>query len=172
MRSTPVANRASKAPESRNRLRLLGRAILPALLIPLLGCSTDSLSALPDGAEAFTPPAEYQAWWASTEGCSAINGNFSRIKWYVVPGVSTFATEEGEKVGIRIKSGDDVSIVVAGNYVEHEMVVRHEMLHALLNKPGHPPEYFQDRCQLTWETWAASHHADEPPPAPNGDELS
>ena len=106
------------------------------MLVPLLGCSTDSLSALPDGAEQFTPPAEYQAWWVSTEGCSAISGNFSRIKWYVVPGVSTFATEEGEKVGIRIKSGDDVSIVVAGNYVEHEMVVRHEMLHALLNQAG------------------------------------
>ncbi len=91
---------------------------------------------MPEGAEAFVPPAEYQAWWASTEGCSDIQGNIGRIKWYVVPGVSTFPTEEGEKVGIRIKTGNDVRIVIAGNYVEHEMVVRHEMLHALLNAPG------------------------------------
>lgn len=172
MRSTPVGPRAAKAPEPRYLPRLLGRAILPALLIPLMGCTTESLNALPDGAEAFAPPAEYQAWWASTEGCADIRGSFGRIRWYVVPGVSTFATEEGEKVGIRIKTGDDVRIVLAGNYVEHEMVVRHEMLHALLNKPGHPVEYFQDRCHLTWETWTASRPADEAPPPPNGDQLS
>jgi hypothetical protein len=94
------------------------------------------------------------------------------IKWYVVPGVSTFPTAEGEKVGIRIKTGNDVRIVIAGNYVEHEMVVRHEMLHALLNRAGHPPEYFQDRCHLTWETWAASRPSTDAPPPPTGDQLS
>ena len=172
MRSTPAANRTAQVPEPRHRRRPFGRAILPALLIPLLGCTTEPSTALPDGAEAFVPPAEYQAWWASTEGCADIQGDFGRIKWYVVPGVSTFPTEEGEKVGIRVKTGNDVRIVLAGNYVEHEMVVRHEMLHALLNRPGHPTEFFQDRCHLTWETWAASRPSDETPPPPNGDQLS
>jgi hypothetical protein len=172
MRSTPVRNRSSQEPELPVRRRPFGRAFLPALLIPLLGCTTEPTSALPEGAQAFVPPAEYQAWWVSTEGCSAIQGNIGRIKWYVVPGVSTFPTSEGEKVGIRIKSGDDIRIVIAGNYVEHEMVVRHEMLHALLNRAGHPPEYFQDRCHLTWETWAASRPTTEPPPPPDGDQLS
>lgn len=172
MRSTPVGNRSSQAPEKLSRRRPRRRAFLPALLIPLLGCTTEPSSALPEGAQEFAPPATYQAWWASTEGCAEIRGNVNRIKWYVVPGVSTFPTEGGEKVGIRIKTGSDVRIVIAGNYVEHEMVVRHEMLHALLNKPGHPAEYFQDRCHLTWETWAASRPTDEAPPPPDGDELS
>lgn len=154
------------------RRRSFGRAFLPALLIPLLGCTTEPTSTLPDGAQAFVPPAEYQAWWASTEGCASIQGNLGRVKWYVVPGVSTFPTAEGEKVGIRIKTGSDIRIVIAGNYVEHEMVVRHEMLHALLNRAGHPTEYFEDRCQLTWETWAASRPTDQLPPPPDGDELS
>ena len=154
------------------RRRLFGRAFLPALLIPLLGCTTEPTSTLPDGAQAFVPPAEYEAWWVSTEGCASIQGNLARIKWYVVPGVSTFPTAEGEKVGIRIKTGSDIRIVIAGNYVEHEMVVRHEMLHALLNRAGHPAEYFEDRCQLTWETWAASRPTDQTPPAPDGDQLS
>ena len=118
------------------RRRPFSRAFLPALLIPLLGCTTEPTSTLPDGAQAFVPPAEYQAWWVSTEGCSAIQGNIGRIKWYVVPGVSTFPTAEGEKVGIRIKTGDDIRIVIAGNYVEHEMVVRHEMLHAPAEQAG------------------------------------
>jgi hypothetical protein len=172
MRSTPVRSRFSQGPEMPVRRRPFSRAFLPALLIPLLGCTTEPTSTLPDGAQAFVPPAEYQAWWVSTEGCSAIQGNIGRIKWYVVPGVSTFPTAEGEKVGIRIKTGNDIRIVIAGNYVEHEMVVRHEMLHALLNKAGHPPEYFQDRCHLTWETWAASRPTTDAPPPPDGDELS
>ena len=172
MRSTPAGNRSSHEPESLPRRRPIGRTLLPALLIPLLGCTTEPSSSLPDGAEAFVPPATYQAWWASTEGCSQIRGNLERIKWYVVPGVSTFPTTEGEKVGIRILTGDDVRIVIAGNYVEHEMVVRHEMLHALLNRAGHPAVYFQDRCQLTWETWAASRPTGEAPPPPDGDQMS
>jgi len=172
MRSTPAPNRSSKAPEPLYRRRPIGRTFLPALLIPLLGCTTEPASALPDGAQEFVPPTAYQVWWASTEGCSGIRGTLGRIKWYVVPGVSTFPTAEGEKVGIRIKTGDEVRIVLAGNYVEHEMVVRHEMLHALLNRAGHPAEYFQDRCHLTWETWAASRPTNEPPPPPNGDVLS
>lgn len=32
-------------------------------------------------------------------------------------------------------------------------VVRHEMLHALLDRGDHPPEYFVSRCGLTWESW-------------------
>ena len=45
-------------------------------------------------------------------------------------------------------------IVLAGNYENSEMAVRHEMLHHLLDRTGHPPEYFIDRCHLTWESWA------------------
>ena len=172
MRSTPVASRTSQVPAKSIRRRLSGRAILPALLLPLLGCTTEPTTPLPDGAEPYTPPAEYMAWWGRTEECSQISGSMARIKWYVVPGVSTFSTDEGEKVGIRIKTGDDVRIVIAGNYVEHEMVVRHEMLHALLNRSGHPVEYFQERCHLTWETWAAAQPSSDAPPPPDGDQLS
>jgi len=46
--------------------------------------------------------------------------------------------------------------VIAGNYAEHEMVVRHEMLHALLQREGHPTDYFVNRCHLTWESWSAA----------------
>jgi hypothetical protein len=131
----------------------------------LLGCTTEPSTALPDGAEAFVPPAEYQGWWASTEGCADIQGNFGRIKWYVVPGVSTFPTEEGEKVGIRIKTGNDVRIVLA-NYVEARMVVRHEMLHACSIAGTRSSS---GCCQLAKRGRVSS--ADTVPPAPN-DQLS
>jgi hypothetical protein len=34
-----------------------------------------------------------------------------------------------------------------------EMVVRHEMLHELIGKPGHPNPPFGQGCPLTWATW-------------------
>jgi hypothetical protein len=33
------------------------------------------------------------------------------------------------------------------------MVVRHEMLHELMRRSGHPNPPFGHGCPLTWETW-------------------
>ncbi len=110
-------------------------------------------SDFPSNAVPMTPPAAYLGWWQATEACAARTGRFTRIRWYVVPGAMTFPTHEGPKVGLWSRVGDEVRIAVAEGYVAHELVVRHEMLHALLDREGHPPLYFQQRCALTWETW-------------------
>jgi hypothetical protein len=70
-----------------------------------------------------------------------------------VPGAHTIETSAGPKVGVWSHSSAGVRIVVAGDYVASELVIRHEMLHALLDQEGHPPEYFESRCHLTWESW-------------------
>jgi hypothetical protein len=108
---------------------------------------------LPDGAIPFAPPAEYATWFERTEGCAAISGRFTAIQWLVVPGVETFNTDQGLKVGMWARRGDHQVIIIAGNYRDHEMVVRHEMLHSLIGERGHPAEFFEQRCHLTWETW-------------------
>lgn len=135
--------------------RQLGGASLALAALVLGGCSYEPTSALPDGAVSFTAPTEYLAWWDRTSQCSELSGNMAKVEWYVVPNVATFSTAEGEKVGIRVKTGDRIQIVLAGQYQMHEMVVRHEMLHALLGTPGHPDVYFTERCRLTWATWQA-----------------
>ena len=142
---------------------MLQKKLRPALLLSALvalgtSCATlaPSLSTLPLGAVAMTAPPVYQEWQRSTESCSGLAGDFSATKFYVVPGVNTFATEEGPKVGLWSREGKANRIVLAGNYAEHEMVVRHEMLHQLLGREGHPPEYFVSRCHLTWESWHAA----------------
>ena len=108
---------------------------------------------LPVGAEPFVAPAEFRTWWTRTEECSGRTGSLSRIEWYVVPGAHTVETHDGPKVGAWSHSAAGVRIVLAGDYAGNELVVRHEMLHALLDRVGHPPEYFEARCQLTWESW-------------------
>ena len=112
------------------------------------------LAALPSNAVAFNPPAAYLEWWARTVACSKLRGgSLQSIAWFVVPGAATFQTTAGARVARWSRGNDGTRIVVAGEYLSDEMVIRHEMLHALLDRPDHPPEYFVDRCHLTWESW-------------------
>jgi len=139
-----------------NRLR---RAI-SVLGLPALVSACSSLapheSSLPAGAVPVTALAVYRDWARRTQSCSGLSADLSTVEWYVVPGVETFSTEAGYKVGMWIRESGQNRIVIAGNYQAHEMVVRHEMLHALLGHDGHPTQYFVDRCHLTWESWSES----------------
>jgi hypothetical protein len=137
-----------------------GRGWSGALVLAGLasGCSSLSPSEprLPAGSVALAAPPAYREWHQLTQQCSGLSDDFSAIQFYVVPGVDTFPTEAGPKVGLWQREAGVNRIVIAGNYAEHEMVVRHEMLHALLQREGHPASYFVDRCHLTWESWSAA----------------
>ncbi|MGE0552243.1 MAG: hypothetical protein AB7R55_02310 [Gemmatimonadales bacterium] len=139
----------------RNRFSLL-------VLLVIGGCSSLSPSdlLLPSGALPVAAPATYKAWFGRTEACSGLNGRFEAIEWYVVPGVESFPTAAGPKVGMWERSGAVARIIVAGAYQDHEMVVRHEMLHHLLDREGHPSDYFVSRCHLTWESWETTQAGD------------
>ena len=125
------------------------------LAITLAGCSSlaPSEPVLPAGAVAVSAPEVYRDWQLRTEGCSGLVGDYPSLQFYVVPGVDTFPTEAGPKVGLWRRESGINRIVIAGNYAANEMVVRHEMLHALLQREGHPAEYFVERCHLTWDSW-------------------
>lgn len=130
-----------------------GLAVLSTALI-LSACGTEP-SPLPPGATAMAVHPEYATWWQSTEACSGITGNFASIEWFEVPNTSTFQSEAGIVVGLWEKSSGQNRITIAGDYVDNELVVRHEMLHALLGRQGHPSEYFVTRCGLTWASWGS-----------------
>jgi hypothetical protein len=120
----------------------------------LAGCTpTEPGSPIPAGAVRVSAPAIYAEWYSRTEACAGLRGTATQIQWYVVPGVETFETDAGPKVGMWTRRGDREWIVVAGNYLDHEMVVRHEMLHSILGAHGHPEDYFTARCHLTWDSW-------------------
>lgn len=137
------------------RSKLLNvRVLALVMLVGLAACDLmGPAEPLPDRAVAFVAPPQYQTWWAQTEACSGRQGHLERIAWYVVPDVTEFTTPEGENVGRWSRGSNGTQIVVAGAYLVNELVVRHEMLHALLNRPDHLREYFVDRCHLTWESW-------------------
>lgn len=120
------------------------RSPVVALATLLAACGFD-----PAGSQSWEPPAIYREWWAATESCSGLGGDFDRIEWMVVPGES-FECASGECVG---HWEPDHRIFLADEWKEHEMVVRHEMLHDLMRRSGHPDPPFGIGCPLTWETW-------------------
>jgi hypothetical protein len=120
-----------------------------AALGVLLGCAAEPTA--PNAHERFDPPAEYRAWFASTEACSGLVGDYERLRFYRVPG-SEFGCPSGTCVA---RWTDDHRIFVAEAFLDDEMVLRHEMLHDLIGQPGHPdPPFGESGCGLTWASWS------------------
>jgi hypothetical protein len=113
------------------------------LVLALAGCGFDV-----DGDQPMAVPDVYRTWWAKTEACSGLTGDFDRVQWEVVPGAS-FDCSSGQCAG---HWQSDHRIWIADHYVNNEMVVRHEMLHDLLGHSGHPNPPFGEGCPLTWAT--------------------
>jgi len=136
------------------RLRRAAWGIAPLLLF---GCGFE-----PEGDVPMSPPELYRSWWEKTESCSGLTGDFDRVRWYVVEGYG-FDCPSGRCAG---RWQADGRIILAGDWTGHEMVVRHEMLHALIRRSGHPEHEFKSLCRLTWDTWHESEgDAETPAPA-------
>jgi hypothetical protein len=120
------------------------RQLLAGVVLGLAGCGFD-----PEGDVPMNPPAVYREWWAKTEACSGISKPFEQVRWYEIEGEG-FPCPSGTCAGRWQK---EHTIYLASRWAQHEMVVRHEMLHALIGEPGHPPELFEQACPLTWTTW-------------------
>jgi hypothetical protein len=114
------------------------------LLLALTGCGFD-----PEGDVPLDPPPIYREWFAKTEACSGRTGDFDRLSWSVVEGHS-FPCSSGECAG---HWRTNHHIFLAADWVMDEMVVRHEMLHDILDRTGHPDPPFGEGCPLTWASW-------------------
>jgi hypothetical protein len=132
----------SIAPRALVLRQLRSSAVALATFLPACGFE-------PAGSQSWEPPAIYREWWAATEACSGLSGDFDRVEWMVVPGES-FECGSGQCVG---HWDPDHKIFLADQWKEHEMVVRHEMLHDLMRRSGHPNPPFGHGCPLTWDTW-------------------
>jgi hypothetical protein len=121
------------------------RILYATAVVSLFGaCGFD-----PGGDSPMDPPAVYREWWGKTEACSGLSGDFDRVQWSVVPG-NGFKCSSGTCAG---HWQPDHRIYLAQDWTMNEMVVRHEMLHDLLGRPGHPDPPFGNPCPLTWATW-------------------
>jgi hypothetical protein len=129
-------------------MRRVGAGLMIGL-VSLAGCAWEPVGAAP--AEV---PEIYRSWFAATEACSGLRGDFDRIQWFVVPG-DDFACPTGRCIG---RWEPNHHIYLAESFRLSEFAVRHEILHDLLDRSGHPSPPFGDRCPLTWETWTGPSH--------------
>jgi len=79
------------------------------------------------------------------ESCSGLQGSLAEVSWYQVPGSETVDRSGDEVAGYWAPAGN--RIVLGGEATLDGLLVRHEMLHALVRQlKGHPREYFLERC--------------------------
>jgi hypothetical protein len=115
------------------------------LLLSAWACTSITDPPLDPRAVPLQPLPVYARWWSMVESCSGLQGSLSDVNWYQVPNSQTVDLT-GDEVG-GYWTLHSKSIVLAGELTEVGVIVRHEMLHALLrNVKGHPREYFLGRC--------------------------
>ncbi len=115
-----------------------------AVLVVVCGLVACSLIAgLPANAERFAPPAVYARWWAMTEACSGRSGDLGAVQWYRMPG-SQFIYRGQPAGGYTSRYTRRIALAEQG--IERGPIVRHEMLHALLRRGGHPRSQFLGAC--------------------------
>jgi hypothetical protein len=113
------------------------------LLCGAASCGLEVSSDFPPAAIPFATPQLYLAWWQIVEECSGKRRPLDAVRWYQVrPGELTIRGESA--AGAWFVSGN--RIVLSSWVLREGGLVRHEMLHAILETGSHPAEYFERKC--------------------------
>jgi len=113
----------------------------------MVACSRIVEPALPADAEAFSPPPVYSTWWKMTEACSTLTGSLAGVTWYQTTEV-VHDTHSGDVIAGYWVPGSN-RIVLTNSVMMNGGIVRHEMLHALLQRGRHPRGQFLGNCAGT-----------------------
>ncbi|MFL5558932.1 MAG: hypothetical protein ACJ794_09920 [Gemmatimonadaceae bacterium] len=130
-----------------------------------MACTNIVEPPLPDDAEQFSPPAVYSTWWQMTQACSALTGSLAGVTWYQTSKI-VYDTESGDVIaGYWLAASN--RIVLTSSVMLDGGIVRHEMLHALIRKGGHPRGQFLGNCAGTvdCEEACAASAGSYPPPS-------
>ena len=118
--------------------------VLAGLMSLALACREAAAPDVPWAAMQFAPPARFTLWWRLAQACSGTTGDLGSVTWYVVPNTNTLSYQ-GKQV-YAYWMGDPDRIVVADVRRNDGAIIRHEMLHALLHRNGHPRAPFLTSC--------------------------
>jgi len=118
------------------------------ILLPALGsCSAlDSGSGFEDR-RAFDPPLElYTTWWTELEACAARTADFGRIDWFLAGAISDPTEPNIDPRGIRGQWRSNHEITILADHQGDFRVVKHEMLHDLLDGDREHASKFWGLC--------------------------
>jgi hypothetical protein len=94
------------------------------------------------GAVAYQSP-QLEVLWNKIEACSGVTGDFSAVRFYVVPQRFKVPQEVGPGLlasGVWVESEN--AIYLASAYSTFDGLIMHEEMHALLQRTDHPTQYF------------------------------
>lgn len=124
------------------RVRSLLRPL--ALCLATFACSDVFEPEFPPNAVLIQPPPQYRIWWEVVESCSGVTRSFDAVSWYRVP-LGQGLTVQGETAA-GAWFADENSIAIGDGWRVVGSLVRHEILHAILQTGAHPKEFFRDAC--------------------------
>lgn len=114
------------------------------LLLLCGGCATSATSATSAAfpvqwdVARLQPPKQYRTHWRKMEQCSGLRRSFDVVRWYVAFGkLSVYGKWAGALTWVKTDQ-----IVIQAAFVDVDYIVEHEILHILLQQPGHPTPPF------------------------------
>jgi hypothetical protein len=130
-----------------------------AALLVAASCET-ATAPRPAGAFRIEAPPGYEQLWQEVEQCSGLSGDLARITWHVAPADTAsggFWCADGPDNACAGEWVAPHDIYLAGSspadpegYAADAWTVKHEMLHDLVGRAGHPPVF--DDCHLASRT--------------------
>lgn len=117
------------------RLLLAGIALLAACDLPTAATFPE------DDLVALEPPPQFAYWWSLVEQCSGRTSSLATVRWFTTRS-GPVMVEGTSYDGYWWRDGNRVAV---GN-PDDGRTVRHEMLHALLDRGDHPLDMFAGRC--------------------------
>lgn len=120
----------------------LGWRTLGAALLIATACAERPGPTEPADALEFDPPLRYHTLWRTAEACGGELGDFDAVTWFQTAGSAV-----GGRSDVAGSWWPNPSrIYLNENFLSHDEVVRHEMLHALLRGKEHEPA-FANSCR-------------------------
>jgi hypothetical protein len=89
----------------------------------------------------------YQEWWDKTVACSGQEGRMTDVSFYAVD-TPAGAIELGGEMAHAWWVREGNRIYLPASALGEEWLVRHEMLHALLQRGSHPASVFVTACHV------------------------
>lgn len=117
-----------------------------AFLLALTLAACDNGFMVPEDTRRMDPPSVYRLWHAQTVACVAIQRDFDRIRWYVVPGGNWRYSKHNQDLAAGVWIEPD-KIYIAEESLTTEWIIKHELIHYLIRLPKHPADVFR-RCSI------------------------
>ena len=126
-------------------MRISGNTSCRIAVCALFAAGCGEAFSPPAGAEPFDPPAAYSDFWIQVQNCSHLSGDMTRVQWYVVRGTLTFPCAYGACRGLWAAPHNIYLSDAAADdlFAENFFTVKHEILHDLVGRTGHPPVFQQ-----------------------------